>query len=269
MKMSRHLFFTLLILCFTFGNAFADKEMKVEGVFQGINLYIMNPFATSGVGFCITKITVNGKTALDDTNRSSIELNLSAYHLMKGDKITILITHKEGCTPKVLNSDALKPKSTFTLVSSKFDKTGLLTFTTKGEAGSLDFSIEQFKWKKWVKVAHIEGKGTPEENTYSVNVPLHSGINKFRIKQVDCTKKPRYSPEITFTSLTPEVTFIPGNNGQTSGKITFSRATNYEIFDFSGNRIDNGYATHVDVSKFPTGTYFINYDCKCESFEKR
>lgn len=269
MKKFKHSLFLLLIMALTCTNAFADKEMRIDGVFQGINLYIMNPFATSGVGFCITKITVNGNTALDDTNRSSIELNLSAYHLVKGDMITIVITHKEGCTPKVLNSDALKPKSTFTLTSSKFDKTGTFTFTTTGEAGSLTFAVEQFKWKKWVRVAQIEGKGTPGENSYTVKVPLHSGINKFRVKQVDCTKKPRYSSEMTYTSLIPEVTFTPGNNGQTSGKITFSRATNYEIFDFSGNRIENGFATAVDVSKHPNGTYFINYDCKCESFEKR
>ena len=269
MKFLRYTFSLLLIAMITCQNVFADKEMRVDGVFQGVNLYIMNPFATSGVGFCITKITVNGKAAIDDTNRSSIELNLSVYHLVKGDKISIVITHKEGCTPKVLNGDALKPKSSFNLVSSKFDKTGMFTFLTQGESGSLEFAIEQFKWKKWVKVGQVIGKGTAGTNTYNVKVPLHSGINKFRIKQVDCTKKPRYSMEVTFNNPISEVTFSPGNNGQTTGKITFSRATNFEIFDFYGKRLDNGFSTTVDVSRYPNGTYFINYDCKCESFEKR
>jgi hypothetical protein len=269
MRLLRHAFFSLLTLFLTFGNAFADKEMKVEGIFQGVNLYIMNPFATSGVGFCITKITVNGKAALDDTNRSSIELNLSVYQLVKGDKISIVITHKEGCTPKILNGDALKPKSTFTLLNSKFDKNGTFTFTTQGESGSLEFMVEQFKWKKWVRVANVTGKGTSGPNTYQTRVPLHSGINKFRIKQVDCTKKPRYSSEVSYNNLVPEVTFTPGNNGQTTSKITFSRATNYEIFDYYGQKIIQDFGLVIDVSKYPAGTYFINYDCKCEAFEKR
>jgi hypothetical protein len=133
----------------------------------------------------------------------------------------------------------------------------------------LPFVIEQFKWKKWITVAQVQGKGTSGTNIYNVKVPLHSGINKVRIKQVDCTKKPRYSNEITFNNLAPEVTFKPGNNGQTTGQITFSRATEYEIYDFYGKRLAKGNAVSVNVSSYPKGTYFINYDCKSESFEKR
>ena len=262
------LFFVLTVLL-SFGNASANKEIRIDGIFQGVNLYIMNPFATSGVGFCITQITVNGTPALDDTNRSSIELNLSAYRLVKGEKITIVITHKEGCTPKVLNKDALMPKSTFKLIASKFDKAGSFSFTTQGESGSLTFIVEQFKWKKWVAVGSVEGKGTSGQNVYNVKVPLHSGINKFRIKQTDYTKKPYYSQEVTYNNLAPEVTFKPGNNGETTGKITFSRLTSYEIYDYYGKRMDKGSAAAVDVSRYPKGTYFINYDCKCESFEKK
>ncbi|MBQ1883737.1 MAG: hypothetical protein II165_01845 [Bacteroidales bacterium] len=142
MKLSiKNIVCLLLVMLIGISSAKAEKEMKIEGIFQGVNLYIMNPFATTGVGFCITKITVNGKAALDDTNRSSIELNLSLYQLKKGEQITVIIQHKDGCTPKVLNVDALKPKSTFTLVSTKFDKTTNTFSLPKNLASSICFCV--------------------------------------------------------------------------------------------------------------------------------
>ncbi len=257
----------VLLICCTTANA--QKSIKLEGIFQGENLFIMNPFASSGVGFCIYEVTVNGQVATDNINNSAFELNLLAFHLQKGERVAIEIKHKEGCTPKVLNANVLKPKSTYTISSIKLDKTGTLSFTTQGEMGSLPFIVEQFKWKKWVTVGKVQGKGTSGTNIYHVKVPLHSGINKVRVKQIDASKKPRYSNEITFNNLAPEVTFKPGNNGQTTGLITFSRATEYEIWDFYGKRVAKGNASSVNISSFPKGIYFINYDCKDESFEKR
>lgn len=247
----------------------AENMIKLEGIFQGENIFVKNPFASSGVGFCIYEITVNGKVSTDEINCSAFEVNLSVYHLAKGDPLTIIIKHKDGCTPKVVNPDVLKPKSTFTVSSIKLDKTGNLSFTTQGEIGSLPFVVEQFKWKKWVSVGETKGKGTTGTNIYNVKIPLHSGINKVRVKQVDCTKKPRYSSEVTFNNLAPEVTFKPGNNGQTTGSVTFSRATEYEIWDYFGKRLAKGNGISVDVSSYPKGTYFLNYDAKSESFEKR
>lgn len=258
----------LLFALLCFRGAGAANEIRVEGIFKGQNIFVTNPFAASGVGFCIYEITVNGTVTMDELNRSGFEIDLTQYHLAQGDPVVVVIKHKDGCTPKVLNPEVLKPQSTFNVVSMKVDKTGRLTFSTKEEKGSLPFVVEQFKWKKWIAVAQVNGKGTPSLNNYSVTVPLHSGINKLRIKQVDCSKKPRYSSEITYNNLMPEVTFKPGNNGQTTGAITFSRATDYEIYDFYGKRMTKGKAASVDVSSFPKGTYFINYDCKSESFEK-
>lgn len=248
---------------------YAANEIKVEGIFKGQNIFVTNPFAASGVGFCIYEITVNGQVAMDELNRSGFEIDLSHYHFAQGDPVCVVIKHKDGCTPKVLNPEVLKPQSTFSVTAMKVDKTGRLTFTTKDERGALPFVVEQFKWKKWVVIAQVNGKGTPTLNNYSVSIPLHSGINKLRIKQVDCTKKPRYSSEITFNNLQPEVTFKPGNNGQTSTTITFSRSTEYEIYDFYGKRMAKGIGASVNVSAYPRGTYFINYDCKSESFEKK
>jgi hypothetical protein len=40
-------------------------EMELRGTFQGENLYVKNPFAASGVGFCVYEVTVNGQTTTD------------------------------------------------------------------------------------------------------------------------------------------------------------------------------------------------------------
>ncbi len=270
MKRVGLLFLTLLVsITFTDRSAKADNEIKIEGIFQGENLFVMNPFASSGVGFCIFEVQVNGKVSSDEINCSAFEIDLSAYHLSKGDPVAIIIKHKDGCTPKVLNANVLKPKTTFNTVSIKIDKTGNISWVTKDETGSLPFIVEQFKWKKWITVAQVDGKGLPAQTNYSVKVNLHSGINKFRIKQIDYTKKPRYTPEVTVNNLQPDVTFQPGNNGKTTGSVTFSRSTDYEIYDFYGKRLAKGTGTMVNVSSFPKGTYFINYDSKSESFEKK
>ncbi len=257
----------LVILIATIGTK-AEQQIKVEGVFQGENLSIQNPFAASGVGFCVYEIMVNGRIATDEICRSNIEVDLSIYGLKNGDLLKVVIKHKDGCTPKVLNAGALKPRSTFIASQMKVDKTGKVTWQTKDEKGALVFYIEQFKWKKWITVGQIMGRGTPNINNYFCNINLHSGMNKFRIKQVDYTKKPRYSEEFLFNNLQPAVTFTPGNNGKTSSNITFSRQTDYEIYDYFGKRLSKGTATTINVSAYPKGTYFINYDAKSEQFIK-
>jgi len=188
--------------------------------------------------------------------------------LVEGDAVVVLIKHKEGCQPKVLNPEVLKPKSTFTVESIKIDKSGKLIWVTQGEKGALPFVIEQFKWKKWIKTGTVDGKGTPGNNTYSLTVPLHSGINKFRVKQTDYSKKPRYSPEATYRNLAAPVTFTPGNGKKAGNQITFSSETEYEIYDYFGKLRLKGKSKTINITSLEGGSYFINYDNQSETFEK-
>ncbi|HCC28808.1 MAG TPA: hypothetical protein DEQ03_01895, partial [Marinilabiliales bacterium] len=237
--------------------AFASEEIVLKGVYQGKNIYIMNPFAASGVGFCVFEVTVNGQLTTDEINSSAFEVDLTVFQFKKGDKVIIIIKHKDGCVPKIINPEVLKPQSTFEAANMKVDNKGVLTWTATLESGSLPFVVEQFRWNKWVKVAELEGKGTPGSNEYSVKVPAHSGNNRFRIKQVDYTRKPRYSKEIRYRSLEPPVTFSPP---KPENEIVFSRETFFEIYDYYGNLVDKGMASKVDISKLTKGDYFLNYD---------
>jgi hypothetical protein len=253
--------FALLIACF-YG---FSEEIALSGVYQGKNIYVMNPFAASGVGFCVYEVTVNGRVTTDEINSSAFEIDLAIFQFKKGDKLEVIIKYKNGCTPKIINPEVIKPQSTFEVGTLKVDKDNLV-WTTTGESGSLTFIVEQFRWNKWVKVGSVEGVGTPGTNNYSVKVNLHSGYNRLRVKQIDYTRKPRYSKELKQRSVAPEVTY---KYEKPFTEIVFSAETMYEIYDYYGNLVDKGVATKVNVSAIPKGDYFLNYDTKTETIKKK
>ena len=257
------LFFFVLILGFASAKA---GEIKLDGIFQGKNLYVQNPFTSSGVGFCVIEVLVNGKMTTDEINSSAFEVDLSVFQFNVGDKITIVIKHKENCTPKVLNPEVLKPKSTFKTSAITVEKDGTIKWTTTGESGKLGFIVEQFRWNKWVKVGEVEGKGTAGPNNYNIKSYPHSGENKYRIKQIDFTGKPRYSDEVKHKSFGPEVTFQPK---KVDNEITFSSETMYEIYDNYGNIVMKGNGKSVNVSKLKKGDYFLNFDNQMSDFKKK
>lgn len=258
--------FTIVLFLFTSLSLFASGEIVLKGVYQGKNIYVMNPFASSGVGFCVYEVTVNGQLTTDEINSSAFEVDLTIFQFSKGDKLIIIIKHKDGCLPKVINPEVLKPQSTYKASAMKIDREGSLTWKTSGESGSLPFIIEQFRWNKWVKVGSVEGKGSAGTNSYNYAVHAHSGNNRFRIKQIDYTRKPRYSAEIRHRSMLPPVTFEPQ---KPSTEIIFSRETRYEIYDYYGNLVDKGFSVRVNISNLTKGDYFLNYGTKTETFKKK
>ena len=189
----------------------------------------MNPFASSGVGFCIYEVAVNGQVTTDEINSSAFEVDLTVYQFKVGEKLIVKIKYKENCQPKVLNPEVLKPKSTFKVTSIKVGRDEVLTLITTGESGKLPYTVEQYRWNKWVKLGKINGKGSVGTNSYTFKVKPHSGANRFRVSQVDYTKKPRYSKEVSFRSMKPEVTFTPL---KPTTEIVFSAETMYEIYDY-------------------------------------
>ena len=262
----RRLFGALVIFFFT-ANTVLAKEITVSGIYQGENLFVMNPFASTGVGFCVYEVTVNGQITTDEINSSAFEIDLSVFQLNIGDNVDIIIKHKDGCTPKVLNKEVLLPKSTFKVLEIRVDrKNNLLKWSASNEKGPLPFVVEQFKWKKWVKVGTVNGKGNTGPNNYEIAIVPHSGLNKFRVKQIDYSKNPRYSPEATYRSLSPEVTFSPE---KPKSEIKFSESTNYEIYDYYGRLVKKGGGSSVDISKLKKGDYFLNFDNTMGRFTKK
>ena len=256
----------LIIVCLLFYISSFAGEIVLKGVYQGKNLFVMNPFSPSG-GFCVTEVKVNDHKLHDDINSSAFEIDLSTHQLNPGDKLTIVIKHKDGCMPRVLNENVIKPSSTFEVKSLKFDlKTSTINMETIKESGSLPYIIEQYRWNKWIRIGTIDGLGGYESNTYSVPVTMHSGVNKFRFRQRDFTNEDRFSREIAVRSPVRPVTYEPKKPTTT---ITFSAETEYEIFNSVGTRVLHGKGTTIDISGLPKGDYFLNYDAFTESLKKR
>ncbi|HEX7413319.1 MAG TPA: hypothetical protein VF411_04670, partial [Bacteroidia bacterium] len=195
-----------MILCFTCAYANAGV-LVVEGKYQQKNLYIQNGFSSNGVGFCAYEVKVNGQVTMDEVNSSAFEIDFTPFKFKSGDKITIEIEHKDGCMPKVLNPEAIKPRPTFDLLSIDIDKDAVLTWGTKNELGTLPYIVEQFKWNKWVYVGEVSGEGTPPQHIYKFKITPTSGENKFRVKQVGYGGNPRYSKEVVYSSLMDKPSF--------------------------------------------------------------
>ncbi len=269
MKMKKILFVIFGMFVSTLCSAVG--VIVLEGNYQGKNLYIQNPFAGSGVGFCVQEVRVNGNVTTDEIASSAFEIDFRNLQLKIGDKVEVKITHKDDCKPKVLNPEVLKPKSTYEIVTMSVEKDLTFKWTTKGETGKLTFTIEQYRWNKWVKVGEVEGNGTPTENSYSFKVVPHSGKNQYRVKQVDYTGQPKVSKTVDFTSTIGEVTFSPA---KVSKEITFFAGstpieTMFEIYDQYGNIVKKGFASSVDASNLPKGAYYLNYDNKMGEFIKK
>ena len=254
-------FFYLFIL-----NSSASTVIVLEGNYQGRNIFVQNPFVASGVGFCVSEVTVNGEVTTDEINSNAFEIDLKNFSLKIGDKLEVKIKHKDDCKPKVINPEVLKPKSTFEVVSMQIDNDGTLKWSTKGETGKLPYVVEQFRWNKWVKVGEIDGIGTDKLNDYNFKVSPHSGKNKFRVKQVDYTGQPRLSKTVDFISTLPEITFSPV---KVTKEITFSAETMYEIYDQYGNVVKKGYGKTIDASNLLKGAYYLDWDDKMGDFIKK
>jgi hypothetical protein len=146
----------------------------------------------------------------------------------------------------------------------------ILEWTTTNETGILDYDVEQYKWNHWVSVGQVRGKGGSALNKYSFKVPLHSGLNKFRVSQEDNSGKKRISNEVTQESKILEYSMSPTSVRDdiffySNGK---RQKTRYEVFDAFGNILKVGFSEKVDCRNIVNGIYYMNYDNKTEKFLK-
>lgn len=257
---------TIIFITFIIGlNYIFGGTLLLDGVYQGENLYVKNPYKSSGVGFCAYEVRVNGDLVTDEVNQSAFEINLRKFDLVLGTALKVEIFYEDDCEPKVINPEVLRPKSTYVVVNMEL-KDSVLNWTTKDEMGALMFDVEMYWCNKWVKVGEVMGKGTQGSHSYAFKVDLHSGENKFRVKQHDSRNKNRVSKPLTVNSEVPAVEFSPK---KVNDNITFTGNTRYEIFDAYGDLVVKGYGTEIDCQKLKKGVYYILYDNKNAEFLKK
>ena len=261
--MKRVFLSVLFLISFFFSYA---GVIVVEGKYQNKNIYVQNAYSQAGVGFCAYAVYVNGKLTNDEINSTAFEIDLSQLQLKYGQDVIIKINHRDGCNPpRILNPDALKPIPTFEITSMKMSNEGLITWTAKNEGGSLPYIIEQFRWNKWVYIGETQGDGTVGEHNYKFQVTaLHSGENKFRLKQVGYQSK--YSAEIKIVSSTPRCIFSLSKG---SKQIDFTCGTLYEVYDYYGTVVKKGYGSRVDIANLQKGGYYVCFDNSIGEIKKK
>lgn len=112
-RMHRGVGWTLVSACLVAAMAVAQAgpglaELLLRGRYEGKNLLIVNPDVPE-VGSCITQVLVNGTQILPGT-AAVIEVHLDALRLRLTDPVTVRITHRSTCTPKVLNPEVIQPR---------------------------------------------------------------------------------------------------------------------------------------------------------------
>jgi hypothetical protein len=237
--------------------------LLLEGKYSGKNLYIQNSKGSSNAGYCVTEIKINGNIVTDELNSDVIEIDFKVLNLKLGEAIKLEIIHKDNCLPKIVNPEILRPNATFETV--KIELAGdILKWTTKNENGSLPFIVEQYKWNKWVVVSEIQGDGESGVNNYQAKVSLHSGPNKFRVRQKGANSMVKSTPETVSTSNIVKPTYSMDNKN-----VAFNASTAYEIYDGYGNIVKKGFGNSLDISNLKRGTYYLCYDNQVDEINKK
>lgn len=249
------------------GNLIAD-EMLLKGIYQGKDLYIINPMSDAGEEYCAYEVTINGTKFDDVINSSAFRIYLDFAGLEFGQEYTVAIQHHENCTPKLVNPEVLKPLCTFSIINTDLGYNDVLKFTTDNESGKLTFFVEEYRWGKWLETAKIPGEGGPGTRDYSVKVRPFSGENKYRVYQIDHLNRKFYSDEIVYNLEREKIT-ISTSLSKVGKEIVFSTVTRYVVVNEFGEELISGNGDVVDVSNLKKGVYFLNYENEYVVFKKK
>lgn len=249
-------FISIVFVLINFEIKAQKSVFEFEGTYQGVNVYIQNPLSDSVGNYCTISIHVNEMKILSGFEMSAYEIRLDTMKLKIGDTVNVSISHWSDCSPRILTA-MINPKPTFEIRKISIDSTGILKWSTVKENGKLTYIIEQYLWNKWVRVGEVAGKGQPLLNEYESTVILHSGVNKFRVKQQDADGKNYLSKIVEIDSgLKP----IKLKSHYFDEQIDFGTITHYEIYDAYGNVVKKGTDKIVDVKKLEKGAYYVDFD---------
>ena len=222
------------------------QSLRIEGVYQGENLFIQNPLDEKG-SFCIHDIQINGEEVLHEPKRSAIALDFTSYSLQT--VLRVLITHRAGCVPLCLNAEVLRMGGgfAFTQVLLREDT---LCFSVKGEAMGSAYAIERIYGEEWSLLMRILSKGA---STYCVLPTWVEGHNKLRICYESGSLR-RCSSGIEHIYQPPIITFFPE---VVTDKMTLSNFAHFEILNEFGELILEGKGKVISLRLLKAGDYFI------------
>ena len=257
--------FLLFVVALIISGTAKAGILTLTGVYQGKNLYVQNPFTGNMKDFCTNDVYVNDKLVLTNVQSSAYEIDLS--HLKEQDPVTIKITHKDDCKPKILNPQVIKATSSFAFSSFSVEK-DMIVWVTKGEKPKGRHFIEHFVNNSWVIVKEVPGKESVIINTYKENANSHhSGLNKYRVKYLEHDGQVFYSQVVEFVSDLAAVEFYPK---RVTDKIYLTpREAEYELLDQFANVVRKGTGKEINMTDLPSGVYYLNVDNKTYKLFKK
>jgi len=250
-------FFTIILI----SNLLNGQEITLGGIYNGKNLYIQNPSINNG--YCVNEVWVNGKKTKDEINSNSFEIDFSLLGIGVGSTVIIRIFHSKNCLPKVINPETIEETTHLNFNNIKINKGETITWEINSNASQGTFSVEQYRWKKWVLVNEIALQDSTKLNFYTVEIYPNTGQNLFRIKFLDDKGKTTYSKEIKYDQPGKQLIIT---TEKIKDKIALSNTSMYEIIDENNRIVLQGTAKYIDISELKRGKYFINFDNKTETF---
>lgn len=231
------------------------SRLTLNGKYFNDNIYIMNP--TVSDSFSIYKIIVNGDTIVDELNSNTIEIDFHLMGLKEEQNINLTIIYDSLYPPFIQNPEVLFPPEDLRFSKLRLKDNNLM-WRIGGIMSDYPIEVQQFKWNQWRVVGEVDPLDTVENQTYSLQVKLHSGDNEFRLKTTNFREEEIFSRVSSFRP--PMMTPIKMVSTKVTNEIEFSAETEYEIYSSDGIKLLSGFDRYVDVSALPKGIYFVNYD---------
>jgi len=246
-------------------------EIIISGIYQGKNLFVQNPLSSDAKTYCANEVFVNDQKIISEVKVAAFEVDLS--YLEINEPVTIRITHKDGCAPRLINPQVVRPSAGFQIEKMEVSLNHI-RWNTVDENPKFVYYVESLRNGNWIVIEKLmakeEGKGI-----YLIPIIHATGDNKYRIKaQNTQTHQTFYSRTITFNPDTDPVieptsetiTFSPE---YPKDQLLLSKEVAYEIIDSQKKIIIKGKGQIVNIKALKAGIYYLKVAEQTEKFVKR
>lgn len=261
-------------------------EIIIEGIYQGKNLFVQNPLSPDNHSYCANEVYINDQKVISNIKLSAFEIDLSFLEV--NDPVTVRITHKDGCAPKIINAHVIRPSSTFHIASVEVTATHI-QWTTQDETDRYVFYIENMRNGNWIVLRKIQAKGETA-SSYSLMLQHPLGVTKYRVKaqhmdnhHMFYSKTIIYDPahQTATPDLKASTTDSPDTGAlhtpaatlfspaQPTDQLTLHSKSSYEILDSRKKVLLKGKGEVIDIKKLKAGTYYLKVAERTEKFVKQ
>ena len=251
-------------------------QIIISGVYQGKNLYVQNPLSPDKSTLCANEVFVNDKKTISNIKLGSFEVDLSFLEI--GDAVTVRITHKDGCAPKLLNPQVLRPSGGFQIEEVRV-LLNSIEWNVTTENKDFVYNLESLRNGNWIVLAQEKAKGSGSA-AYSVPMVHPAGENRYRIRAQDLSSHQMYYSRVVsfdpdkvpapppLPAEDPEpVTFTPKTP---KDLITLSADADFEITDSRKKVVAKGKGRRISVKTLKAGSYQLKINEQpLESFMKK